>query len=271
MFAVKFLRPLRAPIAVVFSCPSGRATPSLGKSDFFKAWIKLEAVNSPELCNLAKSSFKSVALRKPCEYAQKLRDSGCKFSVGNTFVCGALGSIILWPPISYSYCLEGFHPLADYPQKISTDSPSREKVDGIIALIRKLIVPFFLVLNLWLNWGQSHPFFLVAKVTLVFLTTKPFPSSVYLAVDRLRHQIMSQQPFLHRFKPPQAKTVEVEDYTFLCLARVEIKDKKLVLIGVLGGWWILPLSYSSHKEVLLFDKSWKELVSLVKSRFRYNC
>lgn len=264
--AVRFLRPRRVPIAAAFSCPSDRAISRFGKSDFFKAWIKLEAVNSPELCTVAKSSFKSVALRKSFVYAQKLRDLGCKFSVGNTVVCGVLGSIILRQPISL--CLEGFHPLADYPETISMDLPSRDKVDGIIALIWKLLVPFFLVLNLWLNWGQSHPFFLVAKVTLVFLTTKPFPSSVYLVVDRLRRQIMSQQPFLYRFKPPQAKAVEVEDYTFLCLARVEIKDEKLVLLGILGGWWILPLSL--HKEVLLFDKSsWKELVSLVKSRFRY--
>ncbi|XP_073296087.1 uncharacterized protein [Primulina huaijiensis] len=263
MFAVRFLRPFRAPVAAAVSSSSVGTSPRFGKSDFFKAWIKLEATNSPELCSLTKSSFKLVALRKSFEYAQKVWDSECRFSVRNTVVCGVLGSIVLWPRISY--CLEGFHPLADFPQTISTDSPSCEKVDGIIALIRKLLVPFFLILNLWLNWGQSHPVFLVAKVTLVFLTTKPYPSSVYLVVDR--HQIIGRQPFLYRFKPPQLKTVEVEDYTFLCLARVEMKDEKLVLIGVLGGWWILPLSW--RKEVVHFDKSsWKELVSLAKSRFR---
>ncbi|KZV19358.1 hypothetical protein F511_25093 [Dorcoceras hygrometricum] len=248
MFAVRILRPVRVPIAAVFPCPSTRTTPRPGRNDFFKAWMKSEAINSPELCMLSKSIFKSVALRKSCEYAQKLRDSGWKFSVGNTVVCGVLGSIILSRPISY--CLEGFHPLADYPQKVSTDSPLGSEIDGIMALVQKLIVPIFLIINLWLNWGHSHPLFLLVKVTLVFLTTKPFPSSVHLVVDR----------------PPKARIVEVQDYTLLCLARVEIKDEKLMLIGILGGWWILPLS--SHKEEGLHKSLWMELVSLVKSRFR---
>ncbi|XP_073126160.1 uncharacterized protein [Henckelia pumila] len=163
-------------------------------------------------------------------------------------VYGVLGSIILWPTISY--CSESFYPLTDHPDWISIDSPTREKVDGIIALITK--VPFFLV---WLNWGQSHPLAPLAKVTLfVFVTTKPFPSSVYLVLDRLRHQITSQQPF-YRFKDstishPQAQRVEVEDYTFL--RRVEIKDGKLELIGIFCCWWILSLS--SHNSGL-FRKS----------------
>lgn len=61
--------------------------------------------------------------------------------------------------------------------------------------------------------------------------------------------------------------VEVEDYTVLCVARVEIKDERFVLIGVLGTWWIMPLS--STNEIFLFDtRSWKELFSVVKNRFR---
>lgn len=39
-----------------------------------------------------------------------------------------------------------------------------------------------------------------------------------------------------------AKKVEVEDYTFLCVARVEIEDKRLTLIGILGNWWVLQFT-----------------------------
>lgn len=64
-----------------------------------------------------------------------------------------------------------------------------------------------------------------------------------------------------------ASKVEVEDYTFLCLAKVHIEKETLVLAGFLGGWWMLP--FSSWDRVFLFDKlSWKETFSLLGSRFR---
>lgn len=68
-------------------------------------------------------------------------------------------------------------------------------------------------------------------------------------------------------QPLHVKMVEVEDYTALCVARVEIKDERFMLIGVLGSWWIMP--FSSAKEISLFDsRSWKEFFSVVKNRFR---
>lgn len=37
-----------------------------------------------------------------------------------------------------------------------------------------------------------------------------------------------------------AHKVEVQDYKLLCLARVEVKDQKFTVVGILGGWWALP-------------------------------
>lgn len=37
-----------------------------------------------------------------------------------------------------------------------------------------------------------------------------------------------------------AKKVEVQDYKLLCIARVELKNEKFTLVGILGGWWTLP-------------------------------
>ncbi|XP_020589576.1 uncharacterized protein LOC110030922 isoform X4 [Phalaenopsis equestris] len=38
------------------------------------------------------------------------------------------------------------------------------------------------------------------------------------------------------------KKVEVEDYKILCMARVELRDMKLDVIGILGGWWVFQTS-----------------------------
>ncbi|OMO59233.1 hypothetical protein CCACVL1_24978 [Corchorus capsularis] len=43
-------------------------------------------------------------------------------------------------------------------------------------------------------------------------------------------------------QPVYASKVDVQDYKLFCLARVEIEDQKLRLIGILGGWWTLPSS-----------------------------
>ncbi|XP_057983874.1 uncharacterized protein LOC131168455 isoform X5 [Malania oleifera] len=57
-----------------------------------------------------------------------------------------------------------------------------------------------------------------------------------------RSQAMLQDPLLHKFKSLHAKKVEVEDYKVLCLARIELRDQKFTLIGILGSWWVLPPS-----------------------------
>lgn len=39
-----------------------------------------------------------------------------------------------------------------------------------------------------------------------------------------------------------AKKVEVDDYTVLCIAKVEIGDQKYTLLGILGGWWVFEMT-----------------------------
>ncbi|XP_010251145.1 PREDICTED: uncharacterized protein LOC104593133 isoform X2 [Nelumbo nucifera] len=58
----------------------------------------------------------------------------------------------------------------------------------------------------------------------------------------LRRQIMRQQPYLYKLKSLYARKVEVEDYVLFCLARVELRNEKITLIGILGSWWVLQSS-----------------------------
>ncbi|KAG8384852.1 hypothetical protein BUALT_Bualt04G0161500 [Buddleja alternifolia] len=266
MFAVRLLRQIRVRPVAADNFAHARI-PRFGKFDYYHSWKNLNGVKSQVLSAVPESSHRTFDLRRFCQYAKKLRDSGCKSTNGKMVVYALLGSISLWP--RKAYCADGFHMSSIYPRTISAGaSRSEENLRCAILFIKKLLVPVFLFLNVWWNWGQSHPVFLAAKVALIFLSTKPIPSSVHLFIDQLRHQ-MSQQPLLYRFKPLQVKAVEVEDYIFLCLARVEIKDERLVLIGILGSWWNLPLS-SSNEVFFFYKSSWMELISLVKNRFRFD-
>lgn len=53
-----------------------------------------------------------------------------------------------------------------------------------LVFLQKLIVPIFLALTIFLNWG--HPLIIAAKVTLILFTTKPSPLSIYLFVEEVR-------------------------------------------------------------------------------------
>ncbi|KAG6716048.1 hypothetical protein I3842_04G027800 [Carya illinoinensis] len=61
---------------------------------------------------------------------------------------------------------------------------------------------------------------------------------------QLCHQSMRKEPHLYRKKSLYAKNVEVQDYKLLCIARVELKEEKFTLVGILGGWWALPRLFS---------------------------
>ncbi|XP_055828795.1 uncharacterized protein LOC129896840 [Solanum dulcamara] len=116
----------------------------------------------------------------------------------------------------------------------------------------KLVVPLLLVITVVMNWGQ--PITIAAKVTLILLTAKPSPLSVYVLVEQLRNQAIRQQPFIYKFKSLYAKKVEVADYLFLSLAKVELKDQELTFVGILGSWWSLPIT------------SWQEASSILKCK-----
>jgi len=104
---------------------------------------------------------------------------------------------------------------------------------------RKLWLPVLFFLTVLTN--LDHPIALIAiKIVLLLLSTNPSPLSVYAFVDQLCHQSMRQEPHLYKVKSIYAKRVEVQDYKLLCVARVELKEEMITLVGILGGWWPLP-------------------------------
>ncbi|XP_047323519.1 uncharacterized protein LOC124927192 isoform X2 [Impatiens glandulifera] len=165
-----------------------------------------------------------------------LSKSGSYFSMRR--ICGlsiTFGSIYLCPKIASAMDEDGYDDRLNY----MSASEAEEKYRDILALMKKLLLPIFLTLTIVTNWGS--PIILVTKVILTLITTKPSPYSVYVSIEELRNQLLNQRhPFLSKFKSMYAKKVEIDDYTLLCIARVELNDEKLTLIGLLGSWWILP-------------------------------
>lgn len=64
------------------------------------------------------------------------------------------------------------------------DSDTEEGRRSLLMTLRKLLVPLLFVITVLMNWG--HPIIIAAKVTIILLTTKPSPLSVYVLVEQVK-------------------------------------------------------------------------------------
>lgn len=236
-----FLRHVRASLTQLTSPPS----------------LLLASRNSLNLRSLLLSTspkhFEPGIFKHGSSWRSKLFAQGLQFSnfskSGNYSstkrICGlsitfGIGSIYLWPKIALA--MDGFEVVRDdydgsMNYKIASEAV--EKYCDVLELVRKLVLPIFLVLTVVTNWGQPCVL-VVAKAILFLIISKPSPFSVYIYIEELRHQHMKRHPTLYKFKSTYAKKVDIEDYRLLCVAKVEINEENLTLIGILGSWWALP-------------------------------
>ncbi|XP_019183176.1 PREDICTED: uncharacterized protein LOC109178101 [Ipomoea nil] len=192
-------------------------------------------------------------VRKFHQQFSKLKNPGGNFTMCNAVGLSALlGSVSIWPRTAYA--VGGFDALLDDDHLgLLANTKSKNDYQTFLVFLKKLLVPIFLALTIFLNWG--HPLIIAAKVTLILYTTKPSPLSIYLFVEELRNQEIQKHPFIYKFKSLHANKVDVEDYAIFCLAKVELTDQKFTVVGILGSWWVLPVS------------SWQEGVSVLNYRF----
>ncbi|XP_071731135.1 uncharacterized protein [Rutidosis leptorrhynchoides] len=192
----------------------------------------------------------------------KSLNSGREFGVGGLFsVSAVLGSFILRP--RFAYCMDGYaSSVDDHSMGMLGQTDTDDNPHSFMIFVKKLMVPIALLLIVWMNW--NYPVVLGVKVILTLLSTKPSPFSVYVFVQQLQQQYRGQHPFLHKFKSLYAKKVEVDDYTVLCIAKVEIGDQKYTLLGILGGWWVFDMT-SLRSAVSGFKRRTKELLETVVS------
>ncbi|XP_031286543.1 uncharacterized protein LOC116145244 isoform X1 [Pistacia vera] len=264
-YAAKLLNPIRQSLtAITTSTKSVSHSHSTqlfyGKFAPLNTWRKnLEPVLRN---NISRFQYQ---LNIQSKYVQSFCTSGSK-TIGCMFgVSVAFGSICFRPHVTYA--MDDVL-LDDYRVELSDGLNEQEDQFAFWTFVRKFWLPSLFILTVLINW--EHPFLLGTKIFLLLISTKPSPLSVYLYVEQFCHQLMRQRPHLFLFKTLYANKVEVQDYMLLCLARVEVIDQKLTLVGILGGWWALPSSQgvlsdlrtSLRNKVFLLQHSFKKSAGL---------
>ncbi|XP_058091890.1 uncharacterized protein LOC131237872 isoform X2 [Magnolia sinica] len=280
------------PIRVSFSSLSPRNStlspcrnPLTGKYAQLKTWMR--ALEPAVQTHVSKCQLNLNMQRK---WINNLSSSGKKMGAGSIVGLSVLiGSTELYPTIAYA--MDENEILAEEHRADFWDASGcleDEDPHTFWPWARKCWLPALLVLTVVMGW--EHPLTLAIKVALFLFSTKPSPLSVYLFIEqvswkasqvifqtntdlevmcrlqptlwmhhvphvpcgKLRHRSMRQDPGLYKLKAFYAKKVEVEDYKLLCLARVELRDKKITLMGILGSWWVLQSSPSPSPGVISF-------------------
>ncbi|KAG6524258.1 hypothetical protein ZIOFF_014164 [Zingiber officinale] len=134
--------------------------------------------------------------------------------------------------------------VADFiDDEVELAAPSGRPKDTLhpfYTIVRKFQLPAVLVMTVLLGW--RHPLTLFINVALLLFSSRPNPLSIYMFLEQL-HQRDNQNTIWPRSKYGY-KNIKVEDYKILCYATVELRDTKLSMLGILGGWWVVHASRS---------------------------
>lgn len=165
---------------------------------------------------------------------QNLNLSGRKLFTGTFLGLSAVTAMTL-NESTVAYAMDGHYSDSEEPSGFLKDD-----IHTFWSLARKFQLPFLLLITVLFGW--RHPFTLAVNVLLLLFCTKPSPLSIYMFIEQLRQREMRQEPRWNKAKFLYAKNVSVEDYHLLCLAKVDKKDLRLHVIGILGGWWVFQTS-----------------------------
>ncbi|ONK81223.1 uncharacterized protein A4U43_C01F26690 [Asparagus officinalis] len=160
--------------------------------------------------------------------------SGRKILSGSFFGLSAVAGVMYNQPV-LAYSMDDNYADVEGPSGFLKDD-----IHTFWSLARKFELPIVLLVTVFLGW--RHPITLAVNIALLLFCTKPNPLSIYMFVEQLRRKDMHQDPSPLKTKFLYVKNVKVEDYKILCLAKVELRDVKLDVIGILGGWWVFQAS-----------------------------
>eukprot|EP00250_Pteridium_aquilinum_P004105 c14341_g1_i1 orf=526-1272(-) len=138
---------------------------------------------------------------------------------------------------------------------VADDSPAQDQFiewdddrSPLFLWLRRLWVPLLMVMTVAMGW--HYPLSLGINLVFLLWSTKPTPSSIYIWVEEKRLQAAQRTHGLSRLRAQLSNAslmthVEVRDYGVACLARVSSLSQKMLMIGVLGDWWVLYSCSSS--------------------------
>ncbi|XP_020096940.1 uncharacterized protein LOC109716064 isoform X4 [Ananas comosus] len=202
--------------------------PISGRSSELKVLRNYVSLASPVYAQRFRSVFSMQKM-----IGRSLHLSGRKLFTGTFIGISILGGL-LHRPSNIAYAMD----VDDYAE------PSgylKDDLNTFWALTRKFQLPVVLLVMVFLGWRR--PVTLVVNIILLLFCTRPSPFSIYMFIEQLRQREMRRDPSFHKTKFLYARNVEVEDYKLLCIGEVELRDKKLHVIGILGGWWIFSVSH----------------------------
>ncbi|KAG0498392.1 hypothetical protein HPP92_002679 [Vanilla planifolia] len=163
--------------------------------------------------------------------SQGLNLSGKKVLLGH-FLGFPISSWLIAQQATVIYAVDNY-----YEGMEETSGVLKDDLHSLWSLARKFQLPAVLFVTVLLGW--RHPFVLFINVALLLFCTRPSPLSIYVFIEQLRQSDMRRDPSLRKTKFLYVKNVEIEDYRMFCLAKVELRDVKINVIGILGGWWII--------------------------------
>ncbi|XP_057856012.2 uncharacterized protein LOC131065518 isoform X2 [Cryptomeria japonica] len=164
---------------------------------------------------------------------------GCKLYLGKVLGYSFLTGLLCPPPL---YALAEADQRTNFLDQSVRSGMQDEGPPKFLLWARKLLIPMLLVMTVVMGW--NYPVSLAINVVFILLSTKPTPSSIYLWVEEWRQQNLLESHGFDWLKLGKPLHVEVQDYKLLCLAQVTSLNQKMLMIGILGEWWILYTSTS---------------------------
>lgn len=226
------ISPFRSSLSssVSHSLPLARNEVS-GKSGLVKSWPRHFEFVSP-----AYSSKFELISNTQRKIWQNLNFTGRKIFAGSFLGLSAATALMCGQPVVA-------HAMDDHYGDLGGPTGYlKDDLNTFWSLTRKFELPILLLVTVWLGW--RHPITLVINIALLLLCTKPSPLSIYMFIEQLRERDMRKDPSPFKAKFLYVKNVKVDDYKVLCLAKVELRDVKLDVIGILGGWWVFQTSHT---------------------------
>lgn len=167
------------------------------------------------------------------KFLQKLNLSGRKLFSGSFLGLSAVAGVMYKQSTVV-------HAMDDYADSGKPSGFLKEDLENLWSLIKRFQLPAVFLITILLGW--RHPITLAINVAALLFCTKPNPSSIHIFIEELRQRDVHHGPSLYISKLFYVKKVDIQDFTLLCFGTIELRDMKLDVVGVLGGWWVLRSS-----------------------------
>ncbi|GJV17903.1 hypothetical protein Tco_1363226 [Tanacetum coccineum] len=209
---------------------------------------------------------------------------GREFSTGRVLgVSAVLGSFFLRP--RFAHCMDGYaSSVDDRSMDVFGKSEADDNPHNAMIFVKRLLVPIALLWLVWTHWDYPIFLGVKVLLALLTTKPSHYSVYVFIEQDSAAEAIQERASHLTQIQGQcfctcystdlekfvatsnhckgndtiflmtnvpiivqslHAQKLEVEDYSVFCIAKVEIGEQKYTLLGIMGGWWVLQISFES--------------------------